>query len=97
MSVWLGKQPREELCALLLDLFVCEKLLYERGNIELHSILDGGGWTDVPTRVVVAMILDIELLAQTVGQVHQRHDEHELNDPRAQEDARLIPSPGHTP
>ena len=43
------------------------------------------------------MILYVELLAQTVRKVHQRHDEHELNDPGAQEDARLIPSPGHPP
>jgi len=95
--MWLGEKSREELCALLLDLFICEKLLYERSNIELHPILDGGGRSDVATRVVVAMILDIELLAQTVREVHQRCNEHELNDPRTQKDARFIPSPGHTP
>jgi hypothetical protein len=29
MSMRLGEKSREELCALLLDLFICEKLLYE--------------------------------------------------------------------
>jgi hypothetical protein len=29
MSMRLGEKSREELCALFLDLFICEKLLYE--------------------------------------------------------------------
>ena len=97
MGMWLSKKSREEFCTLLFYLFICEKLLYKRSNIELHPVFYGGGWTDIPTRIVVAMILDIELLAQMVREVHQRCYEHKLNYPRAQKDVHLIPSPCHTP
>ena len=89
MSLLMSQQFGEEFLTLLLHLSVGQYFSDQRCRVDLYPIFNRSGWLYIGPWILIALILDVQLLPEGIATVHKWHQEHELNDARAQENAEF--------